>query len=111
MREVLEVSRDTEYFTEDGLRTSTGLDSDRWDFAIFKELLDNSLDAVNELDKKCIGIMVSRNTLTIVDNGSGLSEEVLDRIFDFSKYVSSKRFIKSPSRGFQGNALKTVIGI
>ncbi|MBM3301546.1 MAG: hypothetical protein FJY85_16540, partial [Deltaproteobacteria bacterium] len=36
---------------------------------------------------------------------------VLDQVFDFNVYVSSKRDYRSPTRGAQGNALKTIIGI
>lgn len=111
MREALEALREAEYFNEDGLRTLTGLDDSRWDFAVFKELLDNALDAIDELNEKRIDIKIDNGMLAVQDNGKGISEEILDSIFDFSKYVSSKRFIKSPTRGFQGNALKTVIGV
>lgn len=111
MREVLEVSRQTEYFTREGLRTLTGLDEDLWDYAVFKELVDNALDAVDELREKRIDIELEDNTLAIYDNGPGISETVLDSIVDFNLYVSSKRHYRAATRGFQGNALKTIFGI
>ncbi len=111
MREVLETSRQVEYFNTDGLRTLTGLDESFWDFAILKELLDNALDAINETINKRVRIHFENDKLAIYDSGSGIPEQVLDTIFDFEKYVSSKRFFKTPTRGFQGNALKTVIAI
>jgi hypothetical protein len=37
-----------DYFTEKGLRTSTGLPKERWNAVLFKELLENSLDALKE---------------------------------------------------------------
>ena len=111
VREVLETSRQVEYFNTDGLRTLTGLDEKLWDFAILKELLDNALDAINEITNKRVSVRYENDKLTIYDSGSGIPEQVLDTIFDFEKYVSSKRFFKTPTRGFQGNALKTVIAI
>lgn len=111
MREVLETTRQTEYFTREGLRTLTGLDEALWDYAIFKELVDNALDAVDELREKSVEIKLKNNSLEIYDNGPGISERVLDSIIDFNLYVSSKRHYRSATRGFQGNALKTIFGI
>lgn len=111
MREILEIKREAEYFTPEGLRTLTGLPQDKWEFAILKECLDNSLDAINELPGKEIVIETGEDYLAVYDSGPGIPEDVLDRIFDFSVYVSSKRDFRTPTRGFQGNALKTVIAI
>ena len=52
MREILESSRVAEYFSFEGLRTLTGLPESRWHYAILKELIDNALDAIDELDEK-----------------------------------------------------------
>ena len=113
MREVLETRRESEYFTREGLRTLTGLPEPKWIFAIFKELMDNALDAVNEVDNKRIDLIKDRDNglLTIFDSGGGIPEKILDSIYDFSVYVSSKRDFRTPTRGSQGNALKTVIAI
>lgn len=37
--------------------------------------------------------------------------ELIDRILDFDRLVSDKAAYRSPARGAQGNALKTVLGI
>ncbi|GAB6274763.1 MAG: hypothetical protein STSR0004_16280 [Peptococcaceae bacterium] len=111
MREVLEIKREAEYFTPEGLRTLTGLSQDKWDFAILKELLDNALDAVNELYQKEVIVETGEGCIAVYDSGPGLPEAVLDRIFDFNVYVSSKRDFRTPTRGLQGNALKTIIAI
>lgn len=111
MREALTASRQVEYFTEQGLRTLTNTDPARWNFVIFKELLDNALDAVNELDVKHINISYNRSDLFVLDNGAGIPENDLDEIYNFNVYLSSKRDFRTPTRGFQGNALKTIIGI
>lgn len=111
MREALTTNRRAEYFSEVGLRTLTNTDPERWDFVIFKELLDNALDAINDGGKKHIAITHDRTGLLILDSGTGIPEDELDRIFNFNIYLSSKRDFRTPTRGYQGNALKTVIGI
>jgi len=45
------------------------------------------------------------------DNGSGIDETVIKNILNFDTRTSDKAAYKSPSRGAQGNALKTIIGI
>ncbi len=118
MREVLQTRRDAEYFTVDGLRTLTGLNEYQWEDAIFKELLDNALDVLDDFqDKKIVIDLISQDleadnaTLTILDSGGGIPESILERIIDFSVYASDKREYRTPTRGYQGNALKTVIAI
>lgn len=37
------------YFTEDGLIKNTGISKEYWDFVIFKELVDNALDAIEPI--------------------------------------------------------------
>jgi hypothetical protein len=111
MRETLTRTRESEYFTRDGLRTLTGLEDYKWDYAIVKELLDNALDAVNDLDEKRVSVYYDGITLRVCDNGPGISPDALDKVYDFSLYVSSKHNFRTPTRGMQGNALKTIIGI
>ncbi len=49
--------------------------------------------------------------LTVQDNGSGMPRETVHRIFNFATRTSDKAVYRSPTRGAQGNALKTVLGI
>lgn len=111
MREIIETKRDSEYFTAEGLRTLTGLTENMWHYAIFKELLDNALDALDTVIEKSVVVNVSDEALDILDSGGGIPEAILDSIHDYSIYASDKREFRTPTRGYQGNALKTVIAI
>ena len=45
------------------------------------------------------------------DNGPGIASEVIGKILDFSTRTSDKQAYVSPTRGAQGNALKTLLAI
>lgn len=111
MREHLDDPREGEYFSEKGLTSLTGLPREMWSLVILKELIDNSLDAIEGLKDKCISITYAEKTFFIHDTYGGIPENVIESIHDFSKYISNKRHYIVVSRGYQGNALKTVIGI
>jgi DNA topoisomerase VI subunit B len=49
--------------------------------------------------------------LTISDNGQGIPPKTVSKVLDFDVRVSDKAAYRSPTRGAQGNALKTVVGI
>jgi hypothetical protein len=48
--------------------------------------------------------------LSIKDNGRGIPPVAVQSILDFRTRTSNKAAYRSPTRGLQGNALKTVIG-
>ena len=101
------------YFTEDGLIKNTGISKEYWDFIIFKELVDNALDAIEPVTDKNIYININTKDrgLQIFDNGNGISIKTVNDIYDFSYFVSRNRDCITPSRGKQGNGLKTIISI
>lgn len=108
----IETSMLVDYFREDGLIKKTGVKKEKWDFVIFKELIDNALDAIEDLQQKNIYVNVQTGRLQIFDNGDGISSNrIKNSIYDFSKYYSSNRHYITPSRGKQGNGLKTIISI
>ena len=49
--------------------------------------------------------------LTVADNGAGIPRATVQRILNFATRTSDKAVYRSPTRGAQGNALKTVLGI
>lgn len=108
----IETSMLVDYFTETGVIKKTGVMKSEWDFVIFKELMDNALDAIESWKKKNIYVNAGSGKLQIFDNGNGISADCIkSSIYDFSKYYSSNRHYITPSRGKQGNGLKTIISI
>ena len=111
-RQALQHSRALEYFTEKELTLQTGHAPDRWADVIVKELVDNALDACEEAGvPPDIGVVLNNDGIIVSDNGPGIPPDVLTAVLDFSVRVSSKDGYVSPSRGSQGNALKTVIAV
>ncbi|HEX8843072.1 MAG TPA: ATP-binding protein [Pyrinomonadaceae bacterium] len=111
-REVFKTSRELEYFTRKELTLQTGHEPERWSEVAFKELIDNGLDACESANTlPSIKITVADDSLTITDNGPGIPESVIESVLDFSVRASSKDAYISPTRGAQGNALKTVLAI
>jgi len=49
--------------------------------------------------------------ITVEDNGPGIQAEVITKILNFQTRTSDKEAYVSPTRGAQGNALKTVFAI
>lgn len=106
-----QTSRFVEYFYQDHLMTLTGLNQDRWDEVIVKELMDNALDAGEGSEEPRLEIDLLADRFAVFDSGPGIGEEALRKIGDFTAYASTKRLYHRPTRGFLGNALKTVLGI
>lgn len=109
--------RSSEYFTLEGLQKETGQPPNQFRHMALKELLDNALDAAESAGNAPdvhVEFVETENglTLTIADNGPGIPPGVVERILsDFSASTSDKACYRSPMRGAQGNALKTVIGM
>lgn len=81
---------------------------------IVKELIDNGLDGAEENEiAPVIAVSISRLTgeIIVTDNGPGITTETIDGIIDYSVRVSSREAYPSPSRGRQGNGMKTLIAM
>lgn len=112
----IERSRLMEYLNVNDLRAMTGLSPDDFHKAIIKELVDNALDACEERGVTPeIKVSAYRENgqyhYKVTDNGGGMTEEVIRKILNFETRTSSKEAYRAPTRGAQGNALKTVFGI
>ena len=104
------VSRLMEFCTRRELVNQTGHDVFDWPLVVLKELVDNALDAAEEAEiAPVISIAVKGNSIIITDNGPGIPAKTIDGILDYAVRVSSREPYVSPTRGAQGNALKTIL--
>lgn len=115
-RTTFETSRAAEYFDARQLSALVGVSQDEFASVRLKELVDNSLDACETSGvPPVVGVKVEREDghirLSVSDNGPGIPAEVVRKVLDYNIRVSDKAAYRSPTRGAQGNALKTVIGI
>jgi DNA topoisomerase VI subunit B len=115
-RRTFSVSRAADFLEARALVSQTGQPEHRFGDVVVKELLDNALDACETAGVEP-EITVTIETggdvqrVTVADNGSGIPSGVVTRILDYSTLTSDKALYRSPCRGAQGNALKTIIGI
>lgn len=108
-RETFELSRALEFFSERELTAQVGYAPDNWPAALLKELVDNALDACESANvAPAVTIKLHDDALIVTDNGPGLPLATLEKSLDYSIRVSDKTGYVSPSRGQQGNALKTL---
>jgi len=107
--------RAAEYFSVKELQAQTGQPVENFATVILKELLDNALDEAEKSGTPEIYIGVTETPehyiITVQDNGRGFPEEAIDGIMNFNISASTKNIYVSPTRGTQGNALKTILGI
>jgi DNA topoisomerase VI subunit B len=104
------VSRLMEFCHRRELETQTGHTVDEWPLVVLKELLDNALDACEEAEvAPVISIAVKGDTISIKDNGPGIPAKTIDGVLNYNIRVSSREAYVSPTRGAQGNALKTIL--
>jgi Histidine kinase-, DNA gyrase B-, and HSP90-like ATPase len=104
------VSRLMEFCTRRELVNQTGHDVPEWPMVVLKELADNALDACEEAEiAPVISIAINGSAITITDNGPGIPDDTINAVLDYSIRVSSREAYVSPTRGAQGNALKTIL--
>jgi DNA topoisomerase VI subunit B len=111
-RAVFATSRLLDFFSEKELVAQVGHPAREWPLVVLKELLDNALDECEEAGvAPLVEVVVDAGGITVSDNGRGIPPELIERTVDFSLRVSSREAYVSPTRGAQGNALKTLIAI
>jgi DNA topoisomerase VI subunit B len=117
LRTTFEASRAAEYFDARQLSALTGVPREMFLNVCLKELGDNALDACETAavaPKVSITVECQQGELcrlSVSDNGPGMPSELIEKILDYNVRVSDKMAYRSPTRGAQGNALKTIIGI
>jgi len=115
-------SRLMEFCTEKELVAQTGHESYEWPRVITKELVDNGIDACEEAEvSPSIKVTIKTGNaksrrrpakptrVVIEDNGPGIPPETIAGIIDYNVRVSSREAYISPTRGRQGNALKSIL--
>jgi DNA topoisomerase VI subunit B len=111
-RETFKTSRLLDFCSERELTKQIGHGADLWPLVIIKELVDNAIDAAEEAGiAPVIQIEVENGAITITDNGPGIAADTISGVLDFSVRVSSREAYASPTRGAQGNALKTIVAM
>jgi hypothetical protein len=94
----------------------TGHESYEWTRVVIKELVDNAIDAAEEAEMPPV-IKVTITTgksgrptrIVVKDNGPGIPPATISAVIDYNIRVSSREAYISPTRGRQGNALKTIL--
>ena len=94
------------------LVNQTGHAVQEWPLVVAKELIDNALDACEESEvAPVITVTVEPGLIVVEDNGGGIEADTVASVLDYTVRVSSREAYSSPSRGAQGNALKTLLAM
>ena len=111
-RATFRTSRLLDFFSRKELVAQTGHQVSDWPLVIAKELIDNALDACEEAGiPPEITVVVDNVGIEVRDNGPGMPADTIKSVLDYTVRVSSREAYVSPTRGAQGNALKTIIGM
>jgi hypothetical protein len=111
-RVAFKVSRLMEFCSRRELESQTAHSMFDWPLVVIKELADNGLDGCEEAEVAPeIAVTVKPHTIFVGDNGPGISGETIESILDYAIRASSREAYVSPTRGAQGNALKTILAM
>jgi DNA topoisomerase VI subunit B len=113
-RTMFETSRASEYFNVAELVAQTGQPKEQFPNVVEKELLDNACDECEAAGVAPDVLVEARWRdgllhLAVEDNGRDIAPWVVQRILNFETRTSDKMVYRAPTRGAQGNALKTII--
>src|SRR5215469_963408 len=101
-----------EFCSERELQNQTGHWIGDWPLVIVKELFDNALDACEEAEiAPAITVQVKPDHIVVQDNANGIDATTITQILDYTIRVSSREAYVAPTRGAQGNALKTILAM
>lgn len=116
-RTTFKTSRAAQYVEARALTAMTGQRESKFADVVVKELMDNALDACEstgvapEITLAVEDRLSEGVAITVSDNASGIPQDTVHGALNFAVLVSDKAAYRSPTRGAQGNALKTVFGI
>jgi DNA topoisomerase VI subunit B len=113
-RKTFLIPRAAEFVSKDELAKLIGHAPDKWLEVVLKELVDNALDDAEERGlAPFVEVTVNTEDCTIIvaDQGSGIDPKTVAALTDLSVRVSSRAAYIAPSRGAQGNAWQTLVGV
>jgi DNA topoisomerase VI subunit B len=111
-RVAFRVSRLMEFCSRRELQNQTGHSVYDWPQVVLKELIDNALDAAEESEvAPVITVSVERDRIVVQDNANGIEPATIESILNYQIRVSSREAYVSPTRGQQGNAIKTLLAM
>jgi DNA topoisomerase VI subunit B len=114
MPTVFTTERRLEFTSVNELLKLVGYTSPSWPTVAIKELIDNALDACEDLRLApviTVCISTKERTIKIGDNGPGIAPDVVERLADLRTKTSSSEAYVAPTRGAQGNALQTILAM
>jgi DNA topoisomerase VI subunit B len=111
-RMTFRTSRLLDFCSRKELVAQIGHEPAAWPLVVVKELVDNALDACEEASVPPeITVDIDNTGIAVRDNGPGIPATTINGVLDFAIRVSSREAYVSPSRGAQGNALKTLVAM
>jgi hypothetical protein len=112
IRVAFRVCRLMEFCSLRELQNQTGHSVYDWALVVLKELVDNALDACEEAEVAPeIAVIANPGMIIVQDNAGGIDVSTIKSILDYTIRVSSREAYVSPTRGAQGNALKTILAM
>src|SRR6516164_7323859 len=113
-RVVFKTDRLGEFVGRRELTAQIGHPPEEWSLVLLKEAADNTLDGCEESltpPELTIEVSTEPGSITVTDNGPGIAPQTVCDILDYTARVSSREAYVSPTRGAQGNALKTIFAM
>jgi DNA topoisomerase VI subunit B len=113
-RKTFLIPRASEFVSKDELAKLIGHAAEDWLEVVLKEVVDNACDDAEEHGvPPVVEVAVDTDawTITIADRGSGVDPKTAAALADLTVRVSSRAAYVAPSRGAQGNAWQTMIGM
>jgi hypothetical protein len=92
--------RAAEFLSEKEIVAQSGARRDCWPAMVARELIDNALDAAEEIGlTPRVHVEIEQDSITVADRGPGIEADTVRRITDFTTRTSSREAWVAPTRG------------